>query len=149
MATSALFTVRDANFEIDLPHLRTIRDLVFVIEQKVPIEIERDLIDGNCHHVLALDRQQNPIGTGRLTPEHTIGRMAVLAKWRGQGVGDALLRHLIAKACALGWPSVSLHAQTSAIGFYLKHGFQVFGPEYEEAGILHQSMSLRLKNDGN
>lgn len=149
MVASVLFIVRDADYEIDLLHLRTIRDLVFVIEQKVPIELERDAIDGNCHHVLALDMQQNPIGTGRLTPEHTIGRMAVLAKWRGQGVGDALLLHLIAKANALGWPSVSLHAQTSAIGFYLKHGFQVFGPEYEEAGILHQSMSLRLKNDGN
>jgi predicted GNAT family N-acyltransferase len=149
MLASALFIVRDADFDIDLPHLRTVRDLVFVIEQKVPVELERDAIDGNCHHVLALDMEQNPIGTGRLTPEHTIGRMAVLPKWRGQGVGDALLLRLIAKANALDWPSVSLHAQTSAIGFYLKHGFQVFGPEYEEAGIQHQSMSLQLKNDGN
>jgi predicted GNAT family N-acyltransferase len=149
MVDNALFTIRDAYFEIDLTHLRTIRDLVFVIEQKVPIELERDAIDGNCHHVLALDSEQNPIGTGRLTPEHTIGRMAVLPAWRGHGVGDALLVQLINKARELGWPSVSLHAQISALGFYKKHGFQAYGPVYEEAGIMHQSMSLMLNNDGN
>lgn len=149
MAASAIFNVRDADYVSDINALRLIRDSVFVQEQKVPLELEWDAKDPECHHVLALDFEQNPIGTGRLTPEQTIGRMAVLPCWRGHGVGDALLQCLIAKAQALGWPSVSLHAQVSAIGFYLKHGFQAYGPEYQEAGIAHQSMALHLKNDGN
>ena len=55
----------------------------------MPLELEWDAIDPECWHVLALDGQGNAIGTGRLTPQHTIGRMAVLPAWRGHGVGVA------------------------------------------------------------
>lgn len=143
------FSVRQADFSADYAHLRAVRDPVFVIEQRVPVELERDALDAECLHVLAFDVQNRPIGTGRLTPQHTIGRMAVLPEWRGRGVGDALLLHLIELAKAKAWPEVSLHAQVSALGFYLKHGFTAHGPVYEEAGILHQSMSLQLTADGN
>lgn len=143
------FTVREADFTADLPHLRAVRDPVFVVEQQVPVGLERDALDAQCTHVLAFDAENRPIGTGRLTPQHTIGRMAVLAEWRGRGVGDALLVRLIALAKAKAWQEVSLHAQVSAIGFYRKHGFTPFGPVYEEAGILHQSMSLSLPIEGN
>lgn len=143
------FMVRDADYHNDISALRFIRDTVFVQEQHVPLELEWDSKDPDCHHVIALDDEQKPIGTGRLTPEQCIGRMAVLSEWRGQGVGDALLQHLIAKARHLGWPCVSLHAQVSAIGFYRKHRFEVYGDIYQEAGIAHQSMSLSLINDSN
>jgi predicted GNAT family N-acyltransferase len=143
------FTVREADFAADFAQLRAVREPVFVIEQHVPVELERDALDADCTHVLAFDRQNRPIGTGRLTPQRTIGRMAVLPEWRGHGVGDALLARLIELAKAKAWPEVSLHAQVGAMGFYLKHGFASYGPVYEEAGILHQSMSLALANDGN
>lgn len=149
MAATPPFTVRQADFKVDHAHLRAVRDPVFVIEQRVPVELERDALDAECLHVLAFDGQNLPIGTGRLTPQHTIGRMAVLPEWRGRGVGDALLLRLIELARAKAWPEVSLHAQVSAMGFYLKHGFMAYGPVYEEAGILHQSMSLPLTADGN
>jgi predicted GNAT family N-acyltransferase len=149
MAGNAAFTVRQADYRLDFPHLRAVRGPVFVIEQQVPLALELDALDADCQHVLAFDGQNRPIGTGRLTPQHTIGRMAVLPDWRGRGVGDALLLALIALAKAKHWPEVSLHAQLSAMEFYRKHGFNAFGPVYEEAGILHQSMSLPLKLYGN
>lgn len=149
MADTPPFTVREADFATDYAHLRAVRDPVFVIEQNVPVELERDALDAECMHVLAFDAQNRPIGTGRLTPQRSIGRMAVLAEWRGFGVGDALLKRLIALAKAKNWPDVSLHAQVSAIDFYLKHGFATYGPVYEEAGIMHQSMRLELLDSGN
>jgi predicted GNAT family N-acyltransferase len=149
MTESTTFTVIDAIYTRDCALLRAVREPVFVVEQQVPLVLECDDIDSDCQHVLAFDAQQNPIGTGRLTPQHTIGRMAVLPDWRGHGVGAALLLHLISKARELGLPAVSLHAQISAIGFYSKHGFQAYGPVYQEAGIMHQSMSLTLTSDGN
>lgn len=143
------FRVIDADYSRDLSLLRAVREPVFVMEQQVPINLEWDAIDPDCRHVLALDVEDHAIGTGRLTPQHTIGRMAVLPDWRGKGVGDALLNHLIALARNVGWPSVSLHAQVDAIGFYRKHGFVAEGEIYTEAGILHQNMTLDLTSAGN
>ena len=147
MSTGARpFLVRDADYARDFALLRLVREAVFVAEQQVPRELELDLHDPSCRHVLALDADDRPIGTGRLTPQRTIGRMAVLPEWRGRGVGEAMLRHLLALAESEGWPEVSLHAQLSAADFYRKHGFEAYGPEYQEAGIGHQSMRLVFRD---
>jgi predicted GNAT family N-acyltransferase len=138
------FRVEPADYHADLDDLRAIREPVFVVEQNVPIELEWDELDPLCHHVIARDNAHRPIGTGRLTPEHKIGRMAVLPAWRGKGVGDALLAALIEQARDLGWTEVKLNAQVGAIGFYEKFGFTSYGDEYEEAGIQHRSMALAL-----
>lgn len=149
MAEPTAFIVRDADYATDLPMLRTVRDHVFVNEQHVPLTLEWDALDPDCRHVLALDALGRAIGTGRLTPHRTIGRMAVIAEWRGKGVGEALLQRLIELADEKAWPEVSLHAQLDAIGFYRKNGFEAYGPVYEEAGIRHQSMRLALRQQGN
>lgn len=141
---SPAFRIVRADFDRDAGLLHAVREAVFVQEQRVPAELERDAIDSGCAHVLALDQDGRPIGTGRLTPQRTIGRMAVLKDWRGRGVGDALLRELLLWAVESGWPEVSLHAQLGALGFYEKHGFAAYGPEYDEAGIRHRSMRLEL-----
>ena len=138
------FHVEPIPYDTGLAELRAVREPVFVAEQGVPLELEWDELDPACHHVIARDADGHPIGTGRLTPEHRIGRMAVLPAWRGKGVGDALLRALLDEARKLGWREVSLHAQVSAINFYARHGFLPYGPRYEEAGIEHQSMRLLL-----
>ena len=138
------FAVEPTEYEAGVPALRAVREAVFVQEQGVPVELEWDDLDPLCHHVIARDAEGQPIGTGRLTPEHKIGRMAVLADWRGRGVGDALLLALIEQARKLDWHEVSLHAQVSAIGFYARHGFLPYGERFVEAGIDHQSMRRLL-----
>ena len=139
------FRVEPADYTVDFKDLRSIREPVFVQEQQVPLELEWDKLDPQCHHVIARDSEHRPIGTGRLTPQHKIGRMAVLREWRGQGVGEAMLVALIDKARELGLRKVSLNSQASAIGFYEKFGFQPVGERFEEAGIEHQAMSLELE----
>jgi predicted GNAT family N-acyltransferase len=124
--------------------LLDLRGIVFIQEQGVPEQRERDGLDPDCWHVLARDEAGHPIGCGRLTPAHKIGRMAVLQEWRGQGVGMALLRELIARARTQGWPDVALDAQVSAIGFYEREGFIAYGEEFEDAGLAHRAMRLAL-----
>ncbi len=88
-------------------------------------------------------RRTSRVEDGQDSPFSTtarIGRMAVLADWRGRGVGDALLLALIDEARRLGWREVSLHAQVSAIGFYARRGFLPHDARFVEAGIDHQSM---------
>jgi predicted GNAT family N-acyltransferase len=121
-----------------------VREAVFTLEQQVPREDELDAFDPTARHVLARDLQGNPIGTGRLTTQHVIGRMAVDKAWRSRGVGAAMLLRLIDQARALHYPSVELHAQTHAVAFYEKNGFAKYGDEFVECGIQHFHMRLEL-----
>lgn len=138
------FRVEPADYVVDFKDLRSVREPVFVVEQQVPLEEEWDALDPDCHHVIARDAEHRPIGTGRLTPEHKIGRMAVLREWRGKGVGESLLLALVEQARMLGLREVSLNAQVGALGFYEKFGFQPYGERFEEAGIEHQAMKRVL-----
>jgi predicted GNAT family N-acyltransferase len=138
------FTVEPATWSIDMADLRAVRTEVFVIEQQVPEDEEWDEYDERSHHIIARDDAGRPIGTGRLTPIRTIGRMAIVRDWRGKGIGDAILRVLIERARELRYPTVELHAQTHAIAFYARSGFVAFGEEYDECGIAHRSMRLEL-----
>ena len=119
---------------------RQVRDAVFVGEQKVPRDIEWDEHDAVSRHVIAHDSDGGAIGTGRLLTDGHIGRMAVLADWRGKGVGRALLERLLEEARQQGHAHLALHAQTQASGFYRRFGFVEEGPEFMEAGIPHRTM---------
>jgi len=145
MGPATGFHVEPADWASEQDAMRSIRQTVFIDEQQVSVEEEWDGLDPECHHVLARDDTGNPIGTGRLTPQHGIGRMAVLAQWRGRGVGAAMLQALIDQARALGWERVNLHAQVHAIGFYQRHGFVAEGEMFMEAGIEHRTMYRTLE----
>jgi predicted GNAT family N-acyltransferase len=121
-----------------------IRVRVFVEEQGVPVELEWDEADAQCWHAIAYDADHAAVGTGRLLPDGHIGRMAVLAQARGQGLGMAILRALIDQARALGYDQVMLHAQTHAEPFYQRAGFVREGAVFMEAGIEHVAMRLTL-----
>lgn len=124
--------------------LRGIRTEVFVREQGVPVELEEDGLDPECAHVIARDASGRAIGAGRLLPDGRIGRMAVLRRERGRGVGSALLAALIGAARERGLREVHLHAQAHATAFYVRHGFVAEGDTFFEAGIRHVSMRASL-----
>lgn len=138
------FTVEPASWPADMADLRAVRTAVFVLEQDVPEEEEWDEFDPLSRHVLARDGQGKPVGTGRLTPKGTIGRMAVLREWRGRGVGEAMLRVLLEIARDRHFDSVGIHAQTHALGFYERAGFVAHGEEFDECGIAHRHMRIEL-----
>ncbi|MBA2780127.1 GNAT family N-acetyltransferase [Billgrantia kenyensis] len=122
-----------------------IRRVVFIEEQRVPLEEEWDGRDEPCRHFLALSRGK-PLGTARLLPDGHIGRVAVLQEARGLGIGKALMQAAIAAAQRQGHPHVELAAQTHALDFYQRLGFSAFGPEFLDAGIPHRNMRLSLRH---
>ncbi len=125
----------------DRARLKELRHAVFITEQHVPEALEWDELDATSQHVLAIETASDrAIGCGRLTPDRTIGRMAVLPAWRGRGTGAALMRTLMEQARVRGMLSVTLHAQTHALEFYRRFGFEPEGAGYLEAGIPHQDM---------
>jgi predicted GNAT family N-acyltransferase len=141
---SDVYRVREADWQRDQEALRAIRESVFVREQGVPLELEWDGLDSDCLHLLAETGDGAAVGTGRLLPDGHIGRMAVLPEWRRRGIGRSLLRGLIDAARQRGVARVILNAQTYAIAFYEKAGFEAVGAEFLDAGILHRRMILQL-----
>jgi len=117
-----------------------VREKVFIQEQSVPAEMELDEFDPVSRHVLARSVDGLPIGTGRLLADGHIGRLAVVAEWRGKGVGQALMDRLLDLAREAGMTRLALHAQTQATGFYRRFGFVESGEEFMEAGIPHVLM---------
>lgn len=140
----AAFRIKRVDHAAQHAALHGVRHQVFVQEQGVPAALERDALDAVCVHALARDAQGEPIGTGRLLPDGRIGRMAVLAAWRGRGVGEALLQELVQAATEAGLAHVHLHAQLPAQAFYARQGFLPGGAELVEAGIVHQPMTRAL-----
>ena len=136
------YLIRIASWQDEAPILRTIRTAVFIHEQKIPEDLEWDEFDLISMHVLALNSDGQPIGTARLLPDGYIGRMAVLKDWRGKGLGSAMLLRMLEELKNRQMQKAMLNAQTDAIKFYEKFGFQVTGEEFIEAGIPHVKMIL-------
>ncbi|GLP68573.1 acetyltransferase [Streptomyces sp. TUS-ST3] len=129
------------------------RKEVFVGEQGVPEDIEYDAYDAVAVHVLAVREDGEPLGTGRLlygeaaagktggeVSVGSLGRLAVTREARGLGVGAALVAAVEDAARARGLTAVDLHAQTHALGFYERLGYEAYGPEFPDAGIPHRAM---------
>jgi len=146
MGETPSFRVTRVEWAASRESLRGVRWKVFVEEQRVPEELEWDDEDERSAHALALTADGTPIGTGRLLRDGHIGRMAVLAEWRGKGVGSALMTLLLSMAREAGHEVVRLHAQTHAMGFYSRHGFVAEGEEFMEAGIPHFVMKRDWKS---
>lgn len=121
-----------------------VRTTVFVYEQNVDPADEWDVMDSECLHFVARDAAGSAVGTARLLPDGHIGRMAVLAAYRGRGVGDLLLAAAIQAGREAGHDALHLNAQLTALGFYQRHGFTEHGEIFDDAGIDHKAMTLHL-----
>ncbi|MFI7008047.1 GNAT family N-acetyltransferase [Streptomyces sp. NPDC050145] len=151
------FGVRVALSEADRESCFAVRRDVFVGEQGVPEDLEYDSYDADAVHVLAVRADGVPLGTGRLLTGEAaavknggaadvgaLGRLAVTKAARGLGVGAALVRAIEDAARERGLAAVDLHAQTHALGFYERLGYEVYGPEFPDAGIPHRAMRKPL-----
>ncbi|MFD0670205.1 GNAT family N-acetyltransferase [Cohnella sp. GCM10027633] len=137
--------------EEQLEQALVIRFAVFVDEQGVPSDLEKDEYDASpesCNHHLLLDGE-TALATGRWkTFEPGVAKMqriAVLQASRGQGLGKTLLEAMERDAKAHGYHSSLLDAQCSAEAFYRKLGYETISAEpFLDAGIEHVRMVKRL-----
>jgi len=136
------FIIKDASWQTHAKLLKAVREVVFIKEQHVPVELEWDGLDASARHLLALSAAGEAIGCARLPGNGSIGRMAVLKPWRGLGVGAALLKKAVESYRQQGVAKITLSAQVHAIPFYEKAGFKVCSAPYLDAGILHVDMRL-------
>ena len=137
----AVFDADDPRFDDAL----AIRKRVFVDEQDVPMDREVDGLDDEATHVLLSDPE--PIATARVRAHDDAlkaERVAVLADYRGEGYGRAVMDAVETHARREGYDEVVLHAQVPVVAFYEDLGYAVEGEEFEDAGIPHRTMRKTL-----
>lgn len=131
----------------DLATCHALRRIVFIEEQGVSEAEEVDGRDGDALHVLA-HVDDTPMGCARILVQGSIakiGRVCVLKEARGTGLGAAIIEACLEVARRQdGVSKAKLGAQTHALAFYERLGFEAFGPIYDDAGIPHRDMERAL-----
>jgi predicted GNAT family N-acyltransferase len=124
----------------ELEKVFAIRREVFVGEQNCPPELEWEFEDESNHFLATVDGEPAGASRWRKTDKgYKLERFAVLKKFRGRGVGQELVKTVLADLPADA-SYVYMHAQLLAIPLYEKFNFEKVGPEFEEAGIRHYKM---------
>lgn len=122
---------------------KLIRTQVFICEQCITEADEWDDQDVISQHFVIYDQDQ-PIATARLLENNSVGRVAVLKAYRGQGLGQMIMLEIIGYAQKQRRSVLTLSSQVHAISFYEKLGFTVEGNSYDECGIPHIEMTMSL-----
>jgi predicted GNAT family N-acyltransferase len=122
---------------------KLIRTQVFICEQGITEADEWDDQDVISQHFVIYDQDQ-PIATARLLENNSVGRVAVLKAYRGQGLGQMIMLEIISYAQKQRRSVLTLSSQVHAISFYEKLGFIVQGNSYDECGIPHIEMTMSL-----
>jgi predicted GNAT family N-acyltransferase len=139
MPASNNIQVKKVTDPADLETVFAIRREVFVGEQNCPPELEWEFEDESIHFLAKVDGQPGASRWRKTDKGYKLERFAVLSKYRGFGVGQELVKAVLADLPA-GADYVYLHAQIQAVGLYEKFAFEKIGPEFEEAGIRHYKM---------
>lgn len=141
--------ISQVSWQTHQAQLKAVREVVFVQEQEVPLDIEWDDMDATAQHLLVYladdVHQEKPIACARLLQINgvaKIGRMAVLIEYRALGIGMAILQKAIAIHQVQGFKIIKLSAQMHAIHFYERAGFKVISAPYQDANIVHVDMQL-------
>lgn len=121
----------------DLLHLR---DLVFVVGQKITAVPEIDGLDPQCVHARLVDGDGVLLGTARIFAAQrplVVGRVAVHPDRQRGGVGTVLMQQI---QQWLGDRPAELHAQAHLEAWYTRLGWRRVGELFEEAEIPHVTM---------
>ena len=137
------FIIRSGSWDVLEHDARNIRESVFIQEQQISSEDEWDDQDPIAVHFV-IDDQEQSIATARLLQNNSIGRVAVLKQYRGQGIGRLLMLEIIQSAKNEHREFLKLSSQVHAISFYASLGFNVEGNEYLDCGIPHIDMRMPL-----
>lgn len=134
----------------DIYEMAKVRYEVFACEQKITCENDFDDKDKVCTHVLAY-YEDKLVGYCRLLPKGlayenpSIGRVLVLKEFRKNYIAQEMMKKSV-DFIREYWSEeeIILSSQLYAKKLYEAVGFKTISDVYDEAGIEHVKMSLKL-----
>ncbi|MBT2684623.1 GNAT family N-acetyltransferase [Bacillus sp. ISL-37] len=139
--------VKIVNNDQELADAFEVRKSVFIHEQNVPEEEEIDQFESESVHFVLYDDNRKAAGAGRFRVLDGIGkveRICVLKENRKTGAGVAIMNEIEDYAKSQGISTLKLNAQTHAIPFYSKLGYETVSEEFLDAGIPHKTMKKSI-----
>ncbi|MFC7062823.1 GNAT family N-acetyltransferase [Halobacillus seohaensis] len=138
--------IRTAKTESEIKDAFAVREAVFVNEQNVSIDDERDALDETATHIVGYVDEQ-PLIASRLRFVDDYGkfeRICVVKSRRGLTLGKQVIQHMENVTKATGYYKAKLNSQTHAEGFYQSLGYETVSDEFIDAGIPHVTMIKTL-----
>ncbi|MEL6930788.1 MAG: GNAT family N-acetyltransferase [Cyanobacteria bacterium J06600_6] len=139
--------IETLRYQDQTAEIKEIRTQVFQYEQGISADLEFDGLDADAVHLLAY-LNKNAVATARIRAIANncakIERLAVLSKYRHQGIGTQLMQSALSAIAKQGKRSAVVHAQTYIASLYTSLGFELVGEEFSEAGINHVKMIKQL-----
>lgn len=149
--TSPALAVRVARAGDDLAEHHEIRHRVFVEAQQVFAGDDRDARDDEPHTLHVVGLVDGLVGGAvRLYPTDDRGRwkgdrLAVLAEYRLCRLGAVLVDFAVHTAAERGGQTMDAHIQPANVAFFRQLGWEPAGPSVVFHGLVHQPMSIDLR----
>ncbi|WP_114792195.1 GNAT family N-acetyltransferase [Niabella yanshanensis] len=120
-----------------------------ILRKPLGMELESSDIEADKENILiGAFEEEKMLGCCILVKEGDLGvilrQMAVRNQLQGKGIGRALMEFAETIARDIGYREISMHARSSAAGFYEKMGYNVTGDEFLKLSIAHILMKKRI-----
>ena len=139
-----------ARTKTELERAFQIRHEVFVLEQKIFQDSDRDRYDPKSIHLVA-KMEDEVVGAVRLFPSGSNGngcwyggRLAVTKEHRASHAGELLVREAVKRARRLNCKTFLAHIQETNVPFFTRLGWKPVGEIEEYMGKPHQLMQADL-----
>ena len=117
-----------------------LREIVFLEEQNVDPSLEFEYEEESHFYLLNRDGKDVAMGRWRETNKgFKLERFVTLIEERGKGYGKLIVQEILNNILPTD-KTIYLNAQTQALGFYKKLGFEKTGKPFIEADIEHYLM---------
>jgi len=137
-------TIREAKTKGEFKAVFRLRKDVFVDEQKIFSESDRDEHDNQSICLIA-EIGNEIIGTVRMYPEENNkwigGRLAVQKKYRGSNAATLLVKEAVRLVKSKSASQFTSSIQLKNVGFFKRLGWESIGTVFNYQGIPHQLMA--------
>jgi len=139
--TSSAISLVEPRTAEDFKHYYDLRWRILRAPWKQPRGSEKDIMEEDSYHLMAIDSSGNVIGVARLhlnTPQQAqIRFMAVETKDQRNGIGKKLLLAMEEKAIEWGAEEIVFDARANVSGFYKRYGYTTLAPGHTLFDSVH------------